>query len=105
MQKWLNFSVLVGTIATTLLNFVDPRDGIGLVSATAFTIAALVSIAYSGGIFVFRALSLRKRDAEGWYYDKYGPSVLCGILGLSMVLNLGLRWRQGVTGLNFTVFT
>jgi hypothetical protein len=95
---------LVGTVATTLLNFTDPNDGIGLIAATGFTIAALATIAYSGGIFVYRAYSMRQRSAEGWYYDPYGPTVLCVILALSIFVNIGLRWQEGVTGENINLF-
>ncbi len=103
VQKWMHFSVLVGSIATTLLNFVEPNDGIGLLSAAAFTFAALLSVAYSCSIFAFRAYSMRKRLAEGWYYDKYGPTVLCMVLIICTAVNFGLRWRQVVTGANITI--
>lgn len=104
VQKWLHFSVLVGTVATTLLNFTHPEDGIGLIAATAFTFASLISIAYSGGIFVYRAYSMRKRSADGWYYDKYGPTVLCVVLGASIIVNLVLRLNEGITGQNILLF-
>lgn len=97
-QKWLHFSILVGTIATTLLNFVGPDDGIGLVSALCFTIASLACIAYSGAIFAYRAYSMRNRIAEGWYHDPYGPTILCILLAVSILVNLGLRLREEVTG-------
>ncbi|CCL98802.1 uncharacterized protein FIBRA_00807 [Fibroporia radiculosa] len=90
--KWLHFAIYIGTIATTLLNFIDPRDTVGLISAGLFTLTALVAIAYSAIIFVYRALKLRKRHADGMYYDKYGPTVLSlflvGALGISVVLRL-----------------
>ncbi|KAF8896475.1 VTC domain-containing protein [Infundibulicybe gibba] len=89
--KWLNTSVFIGTIATTLLNFVPPEDSRGLISAALFTLCALLAIAYSAGIFLFRAYRLRERRAEGLYYDKYGPTVLCVILFASLATNIGLR--------------
>lgn len=93
-QKWLNNAVFIGTIATTLLNFIPPEDTRGLISAALFTFAALLAIAYSAGIFIYRSYKLRKRDAEGLYYDKYGPTVLCGVLFLALATNIGLRWPQ-----------
>lgn len=93
-KKWLNNAVFIGTIATTLLNFIPPTDTRGLISAALFTFAALLAIAYSAGIFVYRSYRLRKRDAEGLYYDKYGPTLLCGILFLALATNIGLRWSQ-----------
>ncbi|KAJ7158525.1 VTC domain-containing protein [Mycena filopes] len=89
--KWLNNAVFIGTIATTLLNFTSPEDARGLISAALFTLAALLAIAYSAAIFVFRAYRLRARRAEGLYYDKYGPTVLCLVLFLALGTNIGLR--------------
>ncbi|KAH7913594.1 VTC domain-containing protein [Hygrophoropsis aurantiaca] len=89
--KWLNFAVLIGTIATTLLNFIPPDDPKGLISAALFTFAALLAIAYSAVIFVYRALRLRSRSAEGLYYDKYGPTILCIVLFAALATNIGLR--------------
>ncbi|KAF8318449.1 SPX-domain-containing protein [Clavulina sp. PMI_390] len=102
--KWLHISVLTGGIATTLLTFVEPDDGVGLISAFFFTFAALAMIAYSGIIFTYRALSLRTRAAEGWYHDPYGPSILVVILGAGILVNLGLRLREGVTGQSIQLF-
>lgn len=78
-------------IATTLLNFVPPDDSRGLISAAFFTFAALLAIAYSAGIFVFRSYKLRERHADGLYYDKYGPTILCLVLFLALATNIGLR--------------
>ncbi|KAF8843707.1 SPX-domain-containing protein [Paxillus ammoniavirescens] len=89
--KWLNFAVLIGSIATTLLNFIPPEDIRGLISAALFTFAALLAIAYSAVIFVYRALRLRARSAEGLYYDKYGPTILCFVLIAALATNIGLR--------------
>ncbi|KDR78843.1 hypothetical protein GALMADRAFT_244468 [Galerina marginata CBS 339.88] len=92
--KWLNNAIFIGSIATTLLNFIPPEDTRGLISAALFTFAALLAIAYSAGIFVYRSFRLRERHAEGLYYDKYGPTVLCLVLFLALATNVGLRWSQ-----------
>ncbi|KAJ3983340.1 SPX-domain-containing protein [Lentinula detonsa] len=89
--KWLNISVFIGTIATTLLNFTSPEDSRGLISAALFTLCALIAIAYSAGVFVYRSYRLRARRAEGFYYDKYGPTLLCFMLAAAMAVNIGLR--------------
>jgi hypothetical protein len=83
--------VFIGTIATTLLNFTSPEDSRGLISAALFTLAALLAIAYSAAIFVYRAYRLRTRKAEGLYYDKYGPTLLCLVLFAALATNIGLR--------------
>jgi hypothetical protein len=87
----LNTAVFIGTIATTLLNFVPVDDPKGLIGATAFTVVALLAISYSAMIFLYRGLQLRKRRAEGLYYDKYGPTILCFVLFGALATNIGLR--------------
>jgi len=92
--KWLSNAVFISSIATTLLNFIPPEDSRGLISAGFFTFTALLSIAYAAGIFIYRSYKLREHDAEGLYYDKYGPTVLCGVLFLALATNIGLRVSQ-----------
>ncbi|TFK33216.1 VTC domain-containing protein [Crucibulum laeve] len=89
--KWTHTAVFIGTIATTLLNFIPADDPRGLISAAFFTFVALLAIAYSAGIFVYRSYKLRERHAEGLYYDKYGPTALCITLFLALATNIGLR--------------
>lgn len=93
-QGWLHFAIYIGTIATTLLNFISPEDERGLLCAALFTFAALLSIVYSASIFVYRAMQLRRRRAEGVYYDKYGPTILCAVLLAALVTNLALRLSE-----------
>jgi uncharacterized membrane protein YidH (DUF202 family) len=89
--KWLNTAIFIAGIATTLLNFTPPEDSRGLISSAIFTLTALLAIAYSAIIFVFRAYRLRARRAEGLYYDRYGPTVLCVVLLAALGTNIGLR--------------
>ncbi len=97
-QKWLHFAIYIGTIATALLNFIPAEDTVGLISAGLFTFAALVAIAYSAVIFVYRAYSIRHRLADGMYYDKYGPSLLAFLLLGAILTNIGLRLREMIEG-------
>jgi hypothetical protein len=39
---------------------------------------------------------LRARRAEGLYYDKYGPTVLCAVLFTAMAANIGMRVAEMV---------
>ncbi|PSR83226.1 hypothetical protein PHLCEN_2v5788 [Hermanssonia centrifuga] len=96
--KWLHFAIYIGTIATALLNFIPAEDTVGLISAGLFTFAALVAIAYSAVIFVYRAYSIRHRLADGMYYDKYGPSLLAFLLLGAILTNIGLRLREMIEG-------
>ncbi|KZV90563.1 SPX-domain-containing protein [Exidia glandulosa HHB12029] len=97
--QWLQFSVLIAFIPTTLLNFgsgkgtagsMDMSTTAGLLSVGAFTLAALLALAYSATIFVHRAFKLRARAADALYYDPYGPTVLCLVLVGAIALNFGL---------------
>ncbi|KZT53506.1 SPX-domain-containing protein [Calocera cornea HHB12733] len=92
--KWQSFAILISAIATALLNFVPANDTIGIISAGAFTAAALTAIAYSALLYVWRALKLQKGEASSVYYDKYGPTVLCGVLLAATLLNVGLRLHE-----------
>lgn len=91
--KWLHFAVLLGTIATTLLNFIHPDDTVGLVSAACFTATALLAIVYSAGMYTLRVIRLRQRRAIS-YHDPYGPTVLCCALIGSVVVNLAMRLKE-----------
>jgi len=92
--KWQNTAIIIGTIATALLNFVPASDSRGLISAALFTFAALLAIAYSTIIFVYRAYRLHKRMAHGMYYDKWGPTTLCLVLCAAIGTNIGLRLTE-----------
>ena len=81
-------------IATALLNFVPSDDSRGLIGAWCFTFAALLSIAYSAILFVFRSLRLRARRAEGLYHDKYGPTGLCLVVIVALATNTVMRLSQ-----------
>jgi hypothetical protein len=84
----------VSMIATGLLNYVPSSDSRGLISAALFTFAALLAIAYSAILFVIRSLRLRARRADGLYYDKYGPTILCLILLGALATDIGMRLSE-----------
>ena len=82
--SWLEFSILLGSIAAALLNF---GDDVSLISAWGFTIVASIALLYSVGIYYLRVEMIRKRRASvARYYDKYGPTCLClGLLAATIV--------------------
>jgi hypothetical protein len=91
--QWSHFAVLLGGVSITLLNFIPPGDTVGMISAGCFTITALLAIAYSGGMYAYRILKLRKRRAIN-YHDAYGPTGLAAALVVSVLVNLVLRLRE-----------
>ncbi|SLM36041.1 vacuolar transporter chaperone protein [Lasallia pustulata] len=89
--SWLEFSIILGSIAATLLNF---GDNISLYSAWGFTIDACAALLYSMGLYLWRVQMIRKRRAVR-YHDWFGPSMLClGLLG-AVAVNFGLRLSKG----------
>ncbi|WFD31789.1 vacuolar transporter chaperone [Malassezia sp. CBS 17886] len=92
--KWLEFSVLLASIATGLLNFQTKTDRAGLVTSVLFTLVALFAVAYSGILYVWRALKIRERSASNVYSDPFGPSFLCAAILLATLVNFGLRYLE-----------
>ncbi|KAI7152162.1 SPX-domain-containing protein [Hortaea werneckii] len=64
---WLEFSIILGSIAATLLNF---GDTISLASAWAFTVVAVVSLFYSLGLYLWRVSAIKSRRAVD-YHDSF----------------------------------
>ncbi|RUS20757.1 polyphosphate synthetase protein [Endogone sp. FLAS-F59071] len=80
---WLHFAVILGGLAVGLLNF---GDKIGLISSGLFTFVALSVLGYALYTFHWRAERIRKRE-PGPYDDQYGPTVLCVILLVAVIIN------------------
>ncbi|WVQ83124.1 hypothetical protein IAT38_005262 [Cryptococcus sp. DSM 104549] len=91
--KWAHFAVLLSAVSIGLLNFIDPSDPVGMISAGCFTVTALLAILYCGAMYAYRIIKLRQRMAVE-YHDKWGPSVLCAALVGSVLVNLVLRLRE-----------
>ena len=90
--SWLEFSIYLGTIAATLLNF---GDDVSLLSAWGFTIVASIALLYSVGIYYLRVDMIRKRRASvSRYYDKYGPTFLCIGLLAATIVNFVFKIRE-----------
>jgi len=92
--SWLEFSIILGSIAATLVNF---GDNISLASAWAFTIVAVAALLYSVVIYALRVRMIRSRRAQvgGRYYDKWGTSLLCAGLLAATAVSFGMRLRYG----------
>lgn len=88
--SWLEFSIILGSIAATLLNF---GDSVSLASAWGFTIVACVALLYSVGLYLWRVRMIRGRRAAR-YHDKWGPSFLCLGLAAAVAISFGIRLGQ-----------
>ncbi|GMG23681.1 unnamed protein product [Aspergillus oryzae] len=91
--SWLEFSILLGTIAATLLNF--GNDYITFASSWAFTVLAALALLYSLVLYIWRVDKIRKRrDVKRVYYEKWGPTVVGVGLAVVLLVNFILRARQ-----------
>lgn len=92
--SWLEFSIIIGSIAATLLNFGDDTS---VYSALGFTILAVLALLYSMGLYVWRVDKIRKRRAVT-YHDSFGPTVLCIGLVAALATSIGMRLAKGGVG-------
>ncbi len=92
--SWLEFAIILGSIAATLLNF---GDSAALASAWAFTIVACLALFYSMALYVWRLDKIRRRRAVT-YHDHWGPSVLCVGLFTAVAVSFGFRLKYGGDG-------
>ncbi|KAI0173427.1 SPX-domain-containing protein [Hypoxylon sp. FL1284] len=90
---WLEFSIYIGTIAVTLLNFDTKPTKMSFAVSGIFTVIAILSLCYSVGIYLYRSAGIRQRRAIK-YYDRLGPSVLCISLFVGVVLNFVFEGRD-----------
>ncbi|RYP74379.1 hypothetical protein DL771_003046 [Monosporascus sp. 5C6A] len=90
---WLEFSIYIGTIAVTLLNFGTKPTKLSFAVAGVFTLVAILSLCYSVGIYLYRSKGIRERRVIK-YYDRVGPSVLCATLFLGVALNFVFEGRD-----------
>jgi SPX domain protein involved in polyphosphate accumulation/uncharacterized membrane protein YidH (DUF202 family) len=107
--SWLEFSIILGSIAATLLNF---GDHVSLTSAWGFTIVACCALLYSIGNYYLRVQLIRNRRASlSRYYDRWGPTALCVMLFVATLVNFvfviredgWLGSRDGMEGLGMTM--
>ena len=92
--SWLEFSIILGSVAGTLVNF---GDDLSVSGAMGFTIVACLSLLYSMGLYLWRVDKIRKRRAVT-FHDKWGPTVLCVGMVVSVGVNFGLRFGSGGFG-------
>ncbi|KAJ1990338.1 GTPase regulator Nrf1 [Coemansia spiralis] len=86
--SWLNFAIVLGSLALGLLNF---GDRTGKIAGAAFTLIAMFVMVYALMLFQWRAERIRQRDA-GPYDDRRGPTVLVVVLICAILINFYLRF-------------
>lgn len=88
--RQLEFSIYIGTIATTLLNFGNKPSKISFVVSGIFTLVAIAALLYSVGTYIYRSRSIRARKAAK-FYDWWGPSLLCSALVFGVIANFAFE--------------
>ncbi|KAK7738460.1 vacuolar transporter chaperone [Cytospora paraplurivora] len=91
--SWLEFSIYIGTIAATLLNFGNKPSRTSFIVSGVFTLVAILSLLYSVGVYIYRSQSMRARKAAK-YHDWWGPSLLCSALVVAVILNFAFEGRE-----------
>ncbi|KAK2793649.1 vacuolar transporter chaperone, partial [Onygenales sp. PD_10] len=67
--SWLEFSIILGSIAAALLNF--GTDTVALTSAWLFTVLACLALVYSLLLYMWRVDKIRKRrDVKHVYHER-----------------------------------
>ncbi|KAL8651726.1 MAG: hypothetical protein Q9210_003092 [Variospora velana] len=84
--SWLEFSIFIGAMAGTLLNFGGEAT---FWAALGFTVVAVASLCYSLGLYLWRVKMIKRRRAVR-YHDPWGPTVLCAGLAVATVVNFVL---------------
>lgn len=84
--SWLEVSILISTIAATLLNFGNKPSKLSFVASGLFTTVALASLFYSLFIYLYRSKAIRDRRAIK-FDEKIGPTLLCATLFVAIALN------------------
>ena len=86
----IEFSIYIGTIAATLLNFGDKPSRISFVVSGIFTLVAVAALLYSVGTYIYRSRSIRARKAAK-FYDWWGPTLLCSALVVGVIANFAFE--------------
>ncbi|KAG0275150.1 vacuolar transporter chaperone [Linnemannia exigua] len=87
--NWLQFSVLLGTIALTLLNF---GDNMSRISGAVLTVITLLAMLYALSIFHIRLSNILSIKSNRQFHDRIGPTVLCIFLFGGYFLNFYTRF-------------
>ncbi|EQB57050.1 VTC domain-containing protein [Colletotrichum gloeosporioides Cg-14] len=104
VEPKLEFSIYVGTVAVTLLNFGSKPTSASFIVAGVFTLLAILSLCYSVAIYLYRSQAIRTRRAAK-FYDRWGPSALCGALFIAVTLRAicaKIKTPEGHGALYFT---
>ncbi|KAG0371030.1 vacuolar transporter chaperone [Gamsiella multidivaricata] len=87
--NWLQFSVLLGSISLTLLNF---GNYMTRVCGAVLTVITLLAMLYALGIFHVRLSNILSTKPNRQFHDRWGPTVLCVFLFGAYFLNFYVKF-------------
>ncbi|KAF9374280.1 vacuolar transporter chaperone [Podila verticillata] len=90
--NWLQFTVLLGSIALTLLNFADSPAT--QTSGAVLTVITLLAMIYALGVFHVRLSNILSTKGNRQFHDRIGPTVLCVFLFGAYFLNFYTKYIQ-----------
>ncbi|KAF9385083.1 vacuolar transporter chaperone [Podila verticillata] len=90
--NWLQFTVLLGSIALTLLNFADSPAT--QTSGAVLTVITLLAMIYALGVFHVRLSNILSTKGNRQFHDRIGPTVLCVFLFGAYFLNFYTKFIQ-----------
>ena len=88
--SWLSMGMLLGAVATTLLNYGSKS---ALTSSIGFFITAIFTIAYATYKYLWRVLMIREKKAAA-YGDKFGPNMICAFIFLATFVTFIFKYLE-----------
>jgi uncharacterized membrane protein YidH (DUF202 family) len=89
--SWLQFCALLLTVSLNMINFGGQDDQVSRGCGAMFMILTILMALYALAKYEFRAWHLLTRSTHYRFDDIYGPAILCTLLVVAMVINIGLR--------------
>ena len=77
-------------MSVTILNFGVKKSLSDFIGPFAFILVAMLSTAYAMGMYLYRSDAIRRRKVIK-YHDRFGPTVLCLLFLVALVLNF---WHE-----------
>lgn len=85
--SWISIALILSATTTTLLSF---GDRVSLAASVGFFITTVGTIIYATIMYMWRVINIREK-VVATYDDRYGPTLLCASLGLSVFVTFLFR--------------
>ncbi|CEP22908.1 vtc4 [Cyberlindnera jadinii] len=78
--SWISIALILSATTTTLLSY---GDRVSLAASVGFYLTTVGTIVYASVMYMWRVINIRAKVAAN-YDDKYGPTLICSALALSV---------------------